>query len=395
VTNSIWYRVGAADEVTGKSGLAHFLEHLMFKGTTKYPYGEFDRLLKINGAEGNAFTTHDYTAYYQRAAKDRLPLLMELEADRMQNLILSEENVRPELQVVVEERNQRIENSPSSLLGEQVSAAQYTAHPYGKPVIGWMSDVTKLTMEDALAFYRQYYKPANAVAIIAGDVDAAEVKALADKFYAPLANPEQPLPRLRTPEPASIVTKRVSLTDERAETPYVSRTYVVPSFGTSREEAVALDFLASALGEGSRSRIYKDLVLDQKLAAEAGAWYNGTQLDSGTFTVYAVPNPGIGFDRIEAALDRVIADALDKGVTQDELDRIRKRAETRRIFSVDNQFNLVQIAGTAVMTGQTAADAFSTDYWKTVNAGAVLVAARKFLKPQNAVTATLSRGEGK
>jgi zinc protease len=395
VTNSVWYRVGAADEITGKSGLAHFLEHLMFKGTKRFPYGEFDRLLKINGAEGNAFTTHDYTGYYQRAAKDRLPLLMELEADRMQNLVLSEENVRPELQVVVEERNQRIENSPSALLGEQISAAQFTAHPYGKPVIGWMSDVTKLTMDDALAFYRQYYKPANAVVIIAGDVETSEVKALAEKFYGTLVNPDPPKARARTPEPASIVSKRVSMMDERAETPYLSRSYVVPSLATSREEAVALDFLASAIGEGSRSRLYKALVLEQKLATEAGAWYNGNQLDSGTFTVYAVPNPGVGFERIEAAIDRVLVETLEKGVTQEELDRIRRRAETQRIFAVDNQMNLIQAAGTAVMTGQTAADAFSTDYWKSVNAGAVQVAARKFLTPANSVTATLSRGEGK
>ncbi len=186
VTHMVWYRVGSADEVSGKSGLAHFLEHLMFKGTAKNPFGVFDRLIDINGGEGNAFTTRDYTAYYQRIASDRLGLMMELEADRMQNLVLTNENVLPELDVVREERRERTENDPAALLAEQIDAAMYTAHPYGKPVIGWMSEVAKLTREDALAFYKAHYTPANAILIIAGDATPEQVKALAEKYYGAL-----------------------------------------------------------------------------------------------------------------------------------------------------------------------------------------------------------------
>jgi zinc protease len=201
VTHSVWYRVGSADEAAGKSGLAHFLEHLMFKGTAKFPFGEFDKILERNGAQGNAFTTRDYTAYYQRIASDRLAIVMELEADRMQNLVLNDENVLPELSVVREERRQRTDNDPVSLLAEQVEAAMFSAHPYGRPVIGWMSDVAKLTRQDAMDFYRANYTPANAVLIVAGDVTPSQVKSLAEKYYGPLVNTCIPKPRSRTPEP--------------------------------------------------------------------------------------------------------------------------------------------------------------------------------------------------
>jgi zinc protease len=391
VTHSIWYRVGAADEVSGKTGLAHFLEHLLFKGTTKFPQGEFDRLLRINGAEGNAFTTQDYTAYYQRAANDRLPLLMEMEADRMQNIVLTDENVAPELLVVREERRQRTENNPSALLGEQASAAQYTAHPYGRPVVGWMSEVAKLTKDDALAFYRAHYTPANAVLIIAGDVETENVKRLAERFYGPLKNTFVPVARQRTPEPLPIAERRVTMADERAETPYMLRLYLVPSYASSREEATSLDFLATILGSGSRSRIVKSIVLDQKLAASAGAYYNGDQLDSGNFSIYAVPNPGISFEKIEKAINTEIEKILMEGVTQTELDRDRDRSFNEQVYSLDDQLNLIRIAGSAIMSGQSLEQAFDTTHWGKVTVQSVKSVAQKYLTTENSVTATLSR----
>jgi zinc protease len=393
VTHSIWYRVGSADEISGKSGLAHFLEHLLFKGTKKFPVGEFDHLLRTNGGEGNAFTTRDYTAYYQRAASDRLPMLMELESDRMQNLVLTEDIVKPELLVVREERRQRTENSPSSLLSEQADAALYTAHPYGRPVVGWMSEVADLTKDDALDFYRKHYEPANAMVIVAGDVDPDAVMKLATRYYGPLQNTAHTPERKRTPEPQPIAARRVSMIDERTETPYFYRTYLAPSYKSAPEETAALEFYASALGSGSRSRLYKSLVIEQKLASEAGAYMNGDQLDSGTFSVYAVPNPGVTLAKIEMAIDTELAKALAQGATQAELDRDRNRALIEMTYSLDDQMNLMRMAGTAAMTGSEPDKLFSTEHWQQVTVDAMNTAARKYLRAENSVTATLARSK--
>lgn len=362
VTHMVWYRVGSADEVSGKSGLAHFLEHLMFKGTSKRAPGEFDRLIDINGGEGNAFTTSDYTAYFQRIASDRLELMMELEADRMQNLVLTDENVLPELDVVREERRERTDNDPSALLGEQIDAAMYTAHPYGKPVIGWMSEVAKLTRADAMAFYRAHYTPANAVLVVAGDVTPEQVKVLAEKYYGVLKNSFTPQPRVRTPEPDPIAARRVTLIDARAASPAVQRSYLAPSYAASTgHEALALDLLADILGSGTQSRLYKSLVIDQKIAAYAAAWYSGDQMDSGTFGVYGAPNPGVDVAKVEAAMDAVLADLLKNGVTQQELDRVRNQAIAERVYTLDNQAALARMAGVALTTGLSARSIFDRD----------------------------------
>ena len=362
VTHMVWYRVGSADEVSGKSGLAHFLEHLMFKGTSKRAPGEFDRLIDINGGEGNAFTTSDYTAYFQRIASDRLELMMELEADRMQNLVLTDENVLPELDVVREERRERTDNDPSALLGEQIDAAMYTAHPYGKPVIGWMSEVAKLTRADAIAFYRAHYTPANAVLVVAGDVTPEQVKVLAEKYYGVLKNSFTPQPRVRTPEPDPIAARRVTLIDARAASPAVQRSYLAPSYVASTgHEALALDLLADILGSGTQSRLYKSLVIDQKIAAYAAAWYSGDQMDSGTFGVYGAPNPGVDVAKVEAAMDAVLADLLKNGVTQQELDRVRNQAIAERVYTLDNQAALARMAGVALTTGLSARSIFDRD----------------------------------
>jgi zinc protease len=352
VTHMVWYKVGAADEVPPKSGLAHFFEHLMFKGTAKHPAGEFDRLLDINGGDGNAFTTQDYTAYFQRIASDRLGLLMELEADRMQNLVLTDETVLPELDVVREERRQRTDNDPSALLGEQLDAAMYTAHPYGKPIIGWMSEVAKLTRGDALAFYKAHYTPANAVLVVAGDAEPEKVKELAEKHYGGLKNTFTPAKRERTPEPDPIAARRVIMQDARVSAPMFQRAYLGPSIVTSgAREVYALELLADILGDGTQSRLYSKLVVEQKVAAYAGAWYAGDNLDSGKFGVYAAPNPGQDIAKIEAAVDQVLADVLTNGVTQAELTRVKSKAEAEQIYALDDQGQLARMAGAGLAIG--------------------------------------------
>lgn len=391
VTHMVWYRVGSADEVSGKSGLAHFLEHLMFKGTSTRKPGEFDRLIDINGGEGNAFTTRDYTAYFQRIASDRLELMMELEADRMQNLVLTDENVLPELDVVREERRERIDNDPSALLGEQVDAAMFMAHPYGKPVIGWMSEVAKLTRDDAMAFYRAHYTPANAVLVVAGDVTPEQVKVLAEKYYGVLKNTFTPEPRARTAEPDPITSRRVTLVDARAASPVVQRSYLAPSYATANgREALALDLLADILGNGTQSRLYKNLVVDQKIAAHAAAWFSADQLDSGTFGVYGAPNPGGDVGKVEAAIDAILADVLKNGVTQKELDRVRNQAIAERVYTLDNQAALARMAGVALTTGLSARSIFDRDIdIEKVTLDDIKRAAEKFIVLRRSVTGIL------
>ena len=391
VTHMVWYKVGAADEPQGKAGIAHFLEHLMFKGTPRYPVGEFSRLVRANGGEENAFTTQDYTAYFQRIARERLAMVMELEADRMQNLVLTDENVLPELKVVQEERRERIENDPSSLLSEQLDAALYTAHAYGKPVIGWMSEVRQLTRQDALGFYAAHYEPGNAILVVAGDVTADEVKVLAERYYGVLQNKRPVLERVRTPEPEPVAERRVTMRDARVSAPVWQRKYLTASARQlpAREE-LALSILSEVLGGGSQSRLYKTLTIDKKLAAYAGAWFSSDQLDSGTFGIYAAPNPGVDATALETEINAVLAEIRDKGITQAELDQTRDRQIAEATYLLDSQESLARLFGVALSTGQNL-DGVLT--WErdiaAVTLDDVAKAARRVLDPRASVTGLL------
>jgi zinc protease len=258
VTHMIWYKVGAADEPPGKSGIAHFLEHLMFKGTAKNPAGKFSQTVATIGGQENAFTSNDYTGYYQRVAREHLKTLMEFESDRMTNLVLTKDVVAPELDVVLEEQNQRVTNNPGARLGEQVEAALYLNHPYGKPVIGWRHEIEKLTLDDALAFYRRYYTPNNAVLVVAGDVTADEVKALAEATYGKIEPRSEISARQRPQEPAQVASRHVTLSDPRVEQPSLQRSYLVPSAATAKPgEAEALEVLSQILGGGTTGRLLR------------------------------------------------------------------------------------------------------------------------------------------
>jgi zinc protease len=357
VTHMVWYKVGAADEPQGKAGIAHFLEHLMFKGTPKHPDGAFSRIIRANGGEENAFTSHDYTAYFQRVMKDRLSLVMELEADRMHNLVLTDENVLPERAVVQEERRQRTDNEPSGLLAEQVDAALHLAHPYGKPVIGWMSEVEQLTRQDALDFYVQHYEPANAILIVAGDVTADEVKTLAERHYGPLKNKRPVAERRRTAEPPPTAERRVTMRDARASTPSWQRQYLTSAARhLPQREELAMSLLADILGGGNQSRLYQKLTVEKKIAAYAGAWFSADMLDYGTFGLYAAPNAGVAVEDVETGVDAVLADLVAKGVTQEELDRSRNSLIASATYLLDSQESLARVFGVALTTGQTIAD---------------------------------------
>ena len=391
VTHMVWYKVGSADEVSGKTGLAHFFEHLMFKGTAKHPPGDFDRLLSINGGDGNAFTSQDYTAYFQRIAADRLALVMELEADRMHNLKLNDDVVATELQVVKEERRQRTDSDPAALLSEQADAALYIAHPYGRPVVGWMSEVAKLTTQDAVEFYKAHYTPANAILVVAGDVEPEAVKKLADEHYGKLKNSFVPKSRVRTQEPAPIAARRVEMKDPRVTSLTMQRSYLGPSYHSSPiREVHASALLADILGNGSQSRLYRKLVVEQKIAAYAGAWFNGTSRDSGTLGVYAAPVPGKTNAEVEKAVDEILAEVLKNGVTQEELDRARKRSDAEDIYALDDTTALARLAGVALATEvpfDTLLDA--NDEAAKVTVDDVKAAAAKYLQIKASVTSTL------
>ena len=273
VSHHVWYKVGSADSPVGKSGLAHFLEHLMFKGTDTLAAGEFSKIVARNGGNENAFTGSDYTGYFQTIARDRLETVMRMEADRMTHLKLEPEEVRTERDVVLEERSMRVDNDPGSRLGELVNATQYLNHPYRLPVIGWRHEMASYTREDALAFYRTWYAPNNAVLIVAGDIDAAELRPLAEKYYGVI--PARPVPeRHRLVEPPQDAPREVDLADPRVHQPYLIRSWLAPSFTAGETvHAYPLEVLAQVLGGTSTSRLYRSLVIAQKVATSAGAYY--------------------------------------------------------------------------------------------------------------------------
>jgi len=390
VTHMAWYKVGSADETPGKSGLAHFLEHLMFKGTAKNPEGRFSQSVAALGGQENAFTTSDYTGYFQRIAKEHLEKMMALEADRMTGLVLSDANVVPELKVVLEEYNMRVANSPDARLGEQIAAALYLNSPYGRPVIGWRHEIEKLTREDALAFYRRFYTPNNAVVVIAGDVTAEEVKALAEKTYAKVPRVADIKPRARPHEPPPVSPRTVTLADPRVAQPSLQRSYLVPSYATSRDDAKALEVLAHILGSGQTSRLYRALVVDQHVATNAGGFYQGSSLDDTRFGVYAIPQPGIGFPAVEAAIDDVIAEVVKDGVRPEELERAKTRMIADAVYAQDNQAALARWYGVSLTTGTTVDDVKAwPDYIRSVMAEQVRDAARTWLDRRRSVTGYL------
>ncbi|MDB5652667.1 MAG: zinc protease [Tardiphaga sp.] len=392
VTQMIWYKVGSADETTGKSGLAHFLEHLMFKGTAKHPVGEFSQaVLRIGGNE-NAFTSTDYTGYFQRVPRAELGRMMEFEADRMTGLVLKDENVLPERDVVLEEYNMRVANSPEARLSEQIMAALYLNHPYGRPVIGWHSEIEKLDREDALAFYKRFYAPNNATLVIAGDVDATEIRPMIERTFGVIpAQPAIPAQRLRPQEPPPAGPRTVTLADPRVEQNNVRRYYLVPSATTAAAgESPALDVLAQLIGGGSNSYLYRALVVDKPLAINAGAGYQGTALDSAQFMISASPRPGVEFADVEKAIDAVIAEIATNTVPAADLERVKTQLVAEAIYAQDNQATLARWYGAAVTTGLTVDDIRAwPDRVKAVTAAQVRDAAQKWLDKKRSVTGYL------
>lgn len=391
VTHMIWYRTGSADDPMGKSGIAHFLEHLMFKGTAAFPDGAFSKRIADAGGQENAFTSYDYTAYFQRVAKAQLPAMMEMEADRMTGLILTDAVVAPERDVVLEERRMRVEGDPGQQLGEALMGSLYMHHPYGRPIIGFMHEIEGLGREDALAYYRRSYAPANATLLVAGDVEPQEVFALAERSYGRIA-PGEALPqRQRVKEPPPVAARRVSVADAKVEQPLLQRYYLAPSINTGAPgSSEALEVLARVLGGGTTSRLYRALVMNDGPAASVGAHYSALALDDSRFGLYAAPRGDIPLDAVEEALDRELGRVIEEGVAPAELKRAQTRLVASLVYAQDSQYALAMQYGAALTVGVDAQTiAARPARLEAVTAEAVQQAATQVLQLRRSVTGLL------
>lgn len=395
VVHMVWYRAGSADEPPGASGIAHFLEHMMFKRTETMETGEFSRTVARNGGRDNAFTSYDYTGYFQRVAADRLGLMMQMEADRMVNLRLDDNEIATEREVILEERNQRVENSPAALYREQKSAMQYLNHRYGIPIIGWRHEMETLDRDDALAFYERFYAPNNAILIVAGDVTPDEVRALAEEHYGPIpSNPGLP-ERLRPSEPPQIAERRLIYRDARVAQPYLSRSYLAPERDSGAQEtAAALTVLSEVLGSGTTSVLTEALQFDSQIATFTGAFYGGTSLDKTTFDLVVVPSEGVSLEQAEAEMDRVLAAFLQTGVDAEKLDRVKTQMRAAQIYARDSVEAIANRYGRALTQGLTVEDVQAwPELLQDVTADDVLAAAQMVLDRRQAVTGWLMAEE--
>lgn len=396
VVHMLWYNVGSADEPPGKSGIAHFLEHLMFKGTDDLEPGEFSEVVAAQGGSDNAFTSDDYTGYFQRVASDRLGLMMEMEADRMRDLVLGGDDMLTERSVVLEERAQRTDSNPGALFGEMRAAVQYLNHPYRIPIIGWKSEIEKLTLQDALDFYGVFYAPNNATLIVAGNVDPAEVRALAERHYGPL-EPTPGLERRERPqEPPQIAPRRLTYEDGRVSNPYVMRTYLAPERDPgAQEEAAALAILAQVLGGSSATSLMgRTLEQDEKTALYTSAFYDGTKYDDTTFGLIVMPVPGRSLEEAEADMDRMIATLIEEGVDADQLDRIKSQIRASDIYGRDSLQGRAREYGVAVTSGLTVEDVVEwPGLLDAVTAEQVVAAAQRVFDIDASVTGYLTQPE--
>jgi zinc protease len=390
VTQMVWYKTGAADDPRGKSGIAHFLEHLMFKGTRANPGAAFSALIAQNGGRDNAFTTEDYTVFHETVAKDRLDLAMRLEADRMTGLVLDDAAVLPERDVILEERRMRIDNDPSALLREQVIAGLYLNASYHNPTIGWEHEMRGLGTADALAFYRDWYAPNNAILIVAGDVETAEVRVLAERHFGPLAARSVP-PRLRLEEPPHYAAIRLEMKSPRAAQPSWRRFYLAPSYRAGATQHVfALQILAEILAGSADSRLHKALVLDRKLALSVGAGYSPSALGLAEFGVYATPKPGVAIADIEAAVEAELHRLLEHGVEAEEVAQAARRMQASAIYSQDSLSGPANIVGTALAIGRSLDEVAAwPDKLGAVTPAEVAAAARAVLVERNSATGIL------
>ena len=380
VVAMVWYKVGSIDEVSGTTGVAHVLEHMMFKGTQSVPVGEFSRMIAEAGGRENAFASRDYTGYFQMLHKSQLSLALKLEADRMVNLVLSAEEFAKEIRVVMEERRWRTDDRPHALVYEQLNAAAFRAHPYRNPVIGWMNDLENMRVEDARAFYDRWYAPNNATLVIVGDVTAEEVMKLARQNFGRLARKELP-PRRIPEEPPQFGPQQLTVRAP-AELPYVLMSYRAPALRDPENdwEPYALEMLASILDGNEAARLNRTLVRTERIASSANASYSGVGRGPGSFYLSATPTQGRTAQEAEQALRREIAKLIADGVTDRELERVKAQAVASRVYERDSMFFQARQMGVLEMAGlpHHVVDSF-VEKLKTITSEQVQAVARKYL----------------
>jgi zinc protease len=395
VTQMLWFKVGGVDDPPGISGLAHFFEHMMFRGTKKVPGDLFSQTIAKNGGESNAFTSHDYTAFYEQIAADRLKLAMDLEADRMVNLDLSDANVATERNVVLEERRMRVDNNPQALMGEQMQAALHLSHPYGRPVIGWADEIRHLDKVAAEDFYKHHYAPNNATLVVAGDVTPEQIRVMAQAAYGKV--PARPLqPRADFAEPPRLTETRMTLVRKDVQVPIFQRIYRVPSYAqASRGQAESFETLAQVMGGDQTAALYRILVEEKKLATDAGASYDGYVRDAGEFSVYAVPRAGVSLETLEKAVDQVMRTFVRSQAKASDMTRAKTQLIASVTYRRDSQYAMASAYGQALMIGLTAND---VEEWPTriraVTAAGVQAAARRLLR-RDAVSVYMKPEGGK
>lgn len=391
VSHMVFYKVGSADEPPGKSGIAHFLEHLLFKGTPRFPEGAMTDIVARNGGNQNAFTSYDYTGYYQNIAVDRLPLMMDMEADRMRNLILTEKEVVTEREVIIEERRMRVENSPSALLGERMATALWMTNTYAIPIIGWQHEMRELTAADNLSIYNAYYAPHNAILVVAGDITMDKLKPLAEKYYGAIPKSGEYKPRMRPTFLYQKADTRISMSHERVTQPSWSRQIIAPSYNVGdRTDVHALEVFSEIMGGGSTTKLYRRLVIDEKVAAGFSAGYDGEAVSYGSFYISVTPSPGVTIEQSEAAFDKALADFLANGITQADVDQAKARFAARLAFAKDSPMSAARGVGASMAVGISLDD---IENWpeavNKVTLAQVLSAARKLFTENSTVTGVL------
>ena len=390
VNHMVWYKVGSADEGPGETGIAHFLEHLMFKGTKDRAPGEFSNIIARNGGQENAFTSTDYTAYFQTIAVDRLELVMEMEADRMSNLLITDKEVEPERLVVLEERRARVDNRPGAILSEHTNSALFLSHPYRNPVIGWEHDIMALDIDRILAFYKKWYTPNNAILVVSGDITLAEIKPLAEKHYGKIpAGPA--ITRNHAKEPPQRAARRVVLHDKRVRQPAWRQTFLAPSLQWGKSTDVyPLEVLSNILGGGASSRLYRRLVVNAKIAVSSGAYYSGDHRGPGRFVLYASPRGDTSLDGIENSIAAEIADIIKNGVTREEIREAKERMAAEAIYARDSLSGGARILGAALASGLTVEDIESwPERIAAITQEEVQSAAKALFNNKNSVTGIL------
>lgn len=395
VTHMLCYRVGAGDDFPGRSGLAHYNEHMMFQGTKKVPVGEFGRIVSRNGGAFNAFTTQDYTAYHVSIATDRLPLLMQLEADRMLNLAPTQANFDKEREVIIEERRMSVENQPEALLSEAMYAMLFRNHPYHNSVIGWMHEMQALTRENVLDFHRQFYHPANAVLVVAGDITRKQLELLAEKYYGSLPAGEKYVRNWRS-EPPQRGPRHIEIHHVNVKQPVLERWYIAPGVNTAGKDVVVPAFvLAQVIGGGTTSSLYQSLVVKQKIATGISADYDGINYGPGIFKIEAIPAPGVTLPQLEDAIDKEVKTSLAQNVHAQDLQRAKTLLTAELVFARDGMEGMARTVGALIMSG------LSPDYFNQwpklvdkVNAEDVHKAAADIFDSNGSVTGYLLPQEG-